>query len=90
MTADVSKRRQMARWGGAQLSRRLLRSVPFLGTAVALVYLGSNVRRKGIVGGAVDTALNAVPFLGGAKTIAEMVRGEDFIADRPTARRRKA
>jgi hypothetical protein len=27
--------------------------------------------------------LNAVPFLGAAKNVAEIVRGRDFIADRP-------
>jgi hypothetical protein len=34
-------------------------------------------------GGAVDTALDFIPFVGGAKNAVEVVRGRDFIADRP-------
>jgi hypothetical protein len=34
-----------------------------------------------VVGGSVDTALNAVPFVGAAKNMIEMVRG-DFIPDK--------
>ena len=30
-----------------------------------------------------DTALDAVPFVGAAKNLAEVVRGRDFIPDRP-------
>jgi hypothetical protein len=62
--------------------RRLTRSVPWVGGALALLAIGSAIRRKGLVGGTVDTALNAVPFLGGAKTLAELARGRDFIRDR--------
>lgn len=82
--------RRVARWGGARLSRRLLRSIPFFGAGVALFYVGANMRRKGVVGGALDSGLNAIPFVGAAKTVAEMIRGEDFIRDRPGARRERA
>jgi hypothetical protein len=85
-----SKSRRVARWGGARISRRLLRSVPFFGAGVALFYLGSSMRRKGVVGGALDSGLNAIPFVGAAKTVAEMMRGEDFIRDLPPARRGRA
>jgi hypothetical protein len=50
---------------------------------VALITVGFAVRRKGIRGGALDTALNAVPFVGGLKNVAEVLRGRDFIPDRP-------
>ena len=52
------------------------------GFAVALWTLGRAVRRKGMIGGTVDTALDFVPFVGAAKNTAELVRGRDFIADR--------
>jgi hypothetical protein len=76
---------KFVRWGGARLSRRAARSVPWIGTAVALATVAATIGRKGFFRGVLDTGLNAVPFLGAVKNIAEVVRGRDFIADRPQA-----
>ena len=76
---------RLIRWGGARMSRRMARSIPWIGTAIALATIGSSMRRKGVLRGMFDTGLNAVPFLGAAKNVAETVRGRDFIADRPRA-----
>ena len=73
---------QASRYAQIHLARRVGRSLPWIGAAIALVTLGSAIRRKGVVGGALDTALNAVPFLGGVKNAAEVYRGRDFIRDR--------
>jgi hypothetical protein len=73
-----------ARFGQIRLARRLGRSLPWVGAAIALYTLGTAIRQKGLLGGSVDTALNAIPFLGGAKNAAEMIRGRDFIQDRRT------
>ena len=56
--------------------------MPWIGSAIALATVAATMRRKGFFRGALDTGLNAVPFLGAAKNVAEMVRGRDFIADR--------
>lgn len=77
----------MLRWSGMHLSRRVARSIPFLGAVVAIATLGMTMRRKGLVGGLVDTGLNAVPMLGAAKNVAEVVRRKDFVPDRPRSRR---
>lgn len=74
--------RQIAQYGGARLSRRLVRSVPILGAVVAFFTLRSAVRRKGLVRGVADSALDATPGLGAAKNVYEVVRG-DIIPDRP-------
>jgi hypothetical protein len=71
-------------WGGLHVSRRVAKSVPLLGAVVVVATLGLAMRRKGVVGGLVDARLNAVPFLGAAKNVAEVVRGRDFVPDRPT------
>jgi hypothetical protein len=73
---------QMARWGGAKLSRRVARSVPWLGAAIVLFTAGSTMRRKGVISGALDTGLNAVPILGAAKNMVEFARGRDFFPDK--------
>jgi hypothetical protein len=77
---------QASRFGQIRLAQRVGRSLPWIGAAIALVTLGSAIRRKGFVGGAVDTALNAVPFVGGMKNVAELYRGRDFIRDRQIRR----
>jgi len=74
--------RQLSRYAGRKTAQRLTRAVPWIGAAIALVTLGSAIRRKGFVGGTVHTALDAVPFVGGAKNLVEAVRGRDFIPDR--------
>jgi hypothetical protein len=51
------------------------------GTALAVVGLGIAVRRKGLLGGTADTALNAIPIVGAVKNLIEWKRG-DFIRDR--------
>jgi hypothetical protein len=76
---------QAARYGQRRLTRRVGRSIPWIGAAIALFTLRSAIRRKGFVGGATDTALNAVPFVGMLKNAAEVVRGRDFIRDRNMA-----
>jgi hypothetical protein len=85
----MSITQRMAHYGGLRLSRRLSRSVPFIGTAVALLTLGAAVRRKGFFRGALDTALNATPFVGTTKLALETVRGRDLLsAASPRARSR--
>jgi hypothetical protein len=73
---------RIARWGGARLSRRVSRSLPWIGAAVAIVTVASTMRRKGVISGALDTGLNAVPFVGAAKNVLEVARGRDFFPDR--------
>ena len=73
---------QALKYGQRRLLRRAAQSAPWIGTAIALVALASAVRRKGLLGGTLDTALNAIPFVGAMKNTAEVVRGRDFIGDR--------
>ncbi len=72
----------IARWGGARLARRLGRSTPLIGAVIGLITIGSTMRRKGVISGAFDTGLNAIPFIGAAKNAVEVLRGRDFFPDR--------
>jgi hypothetical protein len=83
---------RIARWGGARLSRRLSRSLPWVGAAIAIATVASTMRRKGVISGVLDTGLNAVPFIGAAKNVVEVARGRDFFPDRygPAVARRTA
>lgn len=73
---------QAVRYGQRRVMRRVGRSIPFIGTIVALATIGAAIRRKGLFAGTLDSALNAIPFVGGMKNAAEVVRGRDFIRDR--------
>lgn len=73
---------KLTRWGGARLSRRLRRSIPILGTAIAAATVFATIRRKGVVSGTLDTGLNAIPFVGALKNAAEIFLGRDFFPDR--------
>ena len=80
---------RMARWGGARLSRRFARTMPYVGAALALATLAATMRRKGVMRGALDTGLNAMPFIGAAKNAYELVRGRDLFPDRVPGRPRE-
>jgi hypothetical protein len=60
--------------------------VPYFGAIVASVTVAEAIRRKGMTGGLMETALNATPFVGAAKNLVELFRG-DLIPDRPTGLR---
>jgi hypothetical protein len=64
------------------MSRRMSRSLPVIGAVIAVVTVASAMRRKGVISGALDSMLNAVPFVGAAKNAVEVVRGRDFFPDR--------
>ena len=69
-------------YAGRKLARRLTRSIPYVGAAIALLTIGAAIRKKGVFGGTLHSGLDAIPFVGGAKNLAEVARGRDFIRDR--------
>jgi hypothetical protein len=74
---------KLKQYAGRRITRRLSRSLPWIGSALALVTLGKAVKRKGFVGGTLDTALDFIPFVSGMKNIVEVGRGRDFFPDKP-------
>ena len=74
--------RQVSQYVRGRLIRRLSRSIPWIGAAVAVVSVGAAIRRKGAFGGVLDTALDAMPGVGAVKNAFEAVRGRDFIKDK--------
>ena len=74
--------KQAKQYAARRLTHRLYRAVPWIGGVVALATLGAAIRRKGLLGGTADTVLDFIPFVGGAKNLAEVARGRDFIRDK--------
>lgn len=86
---SMGTRNQLSQYVQRRMTRRLYRSVPWIGGLIAVMTIGSAMRRKGFLGGAVDTVLDFIPFVGAAKNMAEAGRGRDFIPDRATPARQR-
>jgi len=80
-TARTTVRKKILRAGGWQIVRRLAKAVPFGGTAIAVVLVGSDIKKKGVVKGLINSGIDAIPFVGLAKNGVELFTG-DFITDR--------
>jgi hypothetical protein len=74
--------RQIGQYARGRVIRRLSRSMPWIGGVVAIAAIGAAVRRKGLFGGALDTALDATPGVGAVKNVFEAIRGRDFVKDK--------
>ena len=77
--------RQVGQYARGRVVRRLVRSVPWVGAVVAIAAIGTAIQRKGLVRGALDTALDATPGVGFLKNAFEAIRGRDFIKDKRVA-----
>lgn len=76
--------RKIAEAGGWKLARRVAKSVPYVGTAMTLGLIGYDIKRKGVVGGVLNSGLDAIPFVGLAKNAVEFFTG-DIFPDKPAA-----
>ena len=66
-----SIKRKLVHAGGWQVAKRVAKTIPFGGTAVAIVLVGSDIRNKGVVKGLVNSGIDAIPFVGLAKNAVE-------------------
>ncbi|MEQ1645236.1 MAG: hypothetical protein ABL959_17435 [Pyrinomonadaceae bacterium] len=74
-------KRKVLHAGGWQVAKRVAKTIPFGGTVVAVVLVGSDIKNKGVVKGIINSGIDAIPFVGLAKNAVELVRG-DFIPDK--------
>ena len=76
----------LTHYAGKKLARRLARSIPWVGAVIAIATVGIAVRRKGWIRGVLHSSLDAIPWVGGAKNLAEAARGRDFFPDKISKR----
>lgn len=74
-------RRKLLHAGGWQVAKRLAKMVPLGGTVVVIGLVGHDIKRKGVFKGIVNSGLDAVPLVGIAKNVVELVTG-DLIPDK--------
>ncbi|MBA2493827.1 MAG: hypothetical protein H0V31_03920 [Acidobacteria bacterium] len=80
---NPSLKRKLVQAGGWNLARRVAKSVPYVGSAVAIGLVGYDIKRKGMVNGVLNTGIDAIPFVGIGKNVIEFFTG-DFFPDKKT------
>jgi hypothetical protein len=80
MTATVKRR--VARAGGWALAKRLIKPIPIIGSVFAVALAGYEIKKKGLLPGAVHVGLDLTPVVGTAKNVIEIFTG-DWIPDKP-------
>jgi hypothetical protein len=75
-------KRKLIHAGGWQVAKRVGKSIPFGGTAVAVALVGVDIKNKGMFKGIVNSGIDAIPIVGLVKNGVELFTG-DFIADKP-------
>ncbi len=76
-----SLKRKAAETGGWMAARRVAKSVPYLGTVMAIGFVGYDIKKKGLVKGVINSGLDAIPFVGTGKNIIEFFTG-DLLPDK--------
>ena len=63
------------------MAKRIIKPIPIVGTVFAFGLAGYEIRKKGLLPGAVHVGLDMTPFVGTAKGVVEIFTG-DLIPDK--------
>lgn len=80
--------RKIIHAGGWQVAKRVAKSVPYVGTVMAIGLVGYDIKRKGVVKGIANAGLDAIPFVGLGKNVVEFFTG-DLLPDKDPNIRKK-
>ena len=82
----TSFKRRLARAGGWKVAKRLVKPIPIVGTAVAIGLAGYEIKKKGLLRGALHVGLDVTPVVGTVKDVVEIFTG-DLIPDKTSSKR---
>jgi hypothetical protein len=74
-------KRRIIRAGGWGVAKRLIKPIPVVGSIFAVSLAGYEIKKKGLLPGAVHVGLDMTPFVGTAKGVLEIFTG-DLIPDK--------
>jgi hypothetical protein len=77
----MTLKRRIIKAGGWALVKRALKAVPVVGSVFAVGLAGYEIKKKGLVPGAVHVGLDVTPVVGTAKNVVEIFTG-DLIPDK--------
>ncbi len=80
-------KRRIIRAGGWRIAKRLIKPIPIIGSLFAVGLAGYEIKRKGLIPGAVHVGLDVTPVVGTAKNVVEIFTG-DLIPDKSDRRRK--
>ena len=66
---------------GWAVVKKLLRAIPIIGPVFTVGFAGHDIKKKGLVPGAVHVGLDVTPVVGTAKNVVEIFTG-DWIPDK--------
>ncbi len=81
-------KRKLVHAGGWQVAKRVAKSVPYVGTVMAIGLVGYDIKKKGVVKGVLNAGLDAIPFVGMGKNIVEFFTG-DLLPDKNVGNQKK-
>ncbi len=84
MTASLKRR--MLRAGGWKIAKRLIKPIPVIGSVFAASLAGYEIKKKGLLRGAIHVGLDVTPIIGTAKNVVEIFTG-DLIPDKEPDKR---
>jgi hypothetical protein len=85
---NSSIKRKLVHAGGWQIAKRVAKSVPYVGTVMAIGLVGFDIKKKGMVNGVLNAGLDAIPFLGMGKNVVEFFTG-DLLPDKDRGNQKK-
>ena len=80
--------RKIVHAGGWTIAKRVAKSIPYVGSVMAIGLVGYDIKNKGVVKGVLNSGLDAIPFVGTGKNIVEFFTGDIFPDKNPNDRNR--
>ena len=80
-------KRRIIRAGGWGVAKRLIKPIPIVGSIFAVALAGYEIKKKGLIPGAVHVGLDVTPVVGTAKNVLEIFTG-DLIPDKSERRKK--
>jgi len=82
MSTRIPKpKKGLVKRGAWEITKKLLKAIPIIGPVFTVGFAGHDIKRKGLVPGAVHVGLDVTPVVGTAKNILEIFTG-DIIPDK--------
>ena len=76
-----SHKKRIAKKSGLEVVKKLLKMIPIIGPVFSVGFAGHDIKKKGLIPGAVHVALDVTPVVGTAKNVVEIFTG-DWIPDK--------
>ena len=76
-----SHKKRIAKKGSLEVFKKVLKMIPIIGPVFSVGFAGYDIKKKGLIPGAVHVALDVTPVVGTAKNVVEIFTG-DWIPDK--------